>query len=267
MTDGSAYEILHEKDIHGEIQIMKNDEINISGGLRYRVIAIIELVLILGIVIGIPAYLIFIHPEIWYNFKSIEAFELFMKRHEEMSIPIYFGCQMIQVVVTVLPGQVIQIAGGYFYGFFLSMLLSIAGITCGSGIAFMIARMLGQRPVALIFGEQKFLKYKEMLDTKKAHMIIFLLYLIPGFPKDMLAYAAGVSRMRFTTFIVLSMVGRLPSMTMSLLMGGMLERRNYTGAVILAIFVVIICFICFLKRNALMGLADIYYEKLNNKNR
>lgn len=246
---------------------MKNDEIKSADGLKYRIIAIAELVFILGIIIGIPAYLIFIHPEIWHNFKSIEAFEAFMDRHREQSIPIYLGCQIVQVIVTVLPGQVIQIAGGYFYGFFIALLLSVIGITIGSGIAFMIARKLGQRPVAMIFGEQRFIRYKEMLDTKKAHMIIFLLYLIPGLPKDMVAYAAGVSRMNFTMFIVLSMAGRFPSMAASLLMGEMLESRSYIGAVILAVVVAAVCIVCFIKRNALMGLADVYYKRLNKKNK
>lgn len=246
---------------------MKNEEIKSADGLKYRILAIVELLFILGIVIGIPAYLIFIHPEIWHNFKSIEAFEAFMDRHQDKSIPIYIGCQIIQVIVTVLPGQVVQIAGGYFYGFLMALLLSVVGIAIGSGIAFMIARKLGQRPMALIFGEQRFIKYKEMLDTKKAHMIIFLLYLIPGLPKDMVAYAAGVSRMNFTMFIVLSMVGRFPSMAASLLMGEMLESRSYVGAVILAVVVVAICIVCFIKRSALMSLADVYYEKLNKKNK
>lgn len=240
-----------------------NKEIKNAGGFKYKLLAVAELVFILGIIIGIPAYLIFIHPEIWHNFKSIEAFEAFMDRHEKKSIPIYIGCQIIQVIVTVIPGQVIQIAGGYFYGFLMALLLSLTGIAIGSGISFTIARKLGQRPMALIFGEQRFTHYKEMLDTKKAHMIIFLLYLIPGLPKDMVAYAAGVSRMNFTMFIVLSMAGRFPSMAASLLMGSMLESESYIGAVTLAISVVIVCIICFFKRNALMGLADVYYEKLN----
>lgn len=246
---------------------MKNDEIKSAEGLKYRILAIAELVFILGIIIGIPAYMIFIHPEIWHNFKSIEAFEAFMDRHRDQSIPIYLGCQIIQVIVTVLPGQVIQIAGGYFYGFPIALLLSLLGIAVGSSIAFVIARKLGQRPMALIFGEQRFVKYKEMLDTKKAHIIIFLLYLIPGLPKDMVAYAAGVSRMNFTMFLVLSMAGRFPSMAASLLMGEMLESRSYVGAVILAVVVAVVCVACFIKRNALMGLADTYYEKLNKKNK
>lgn len=258
---------LTEKKQYSEVSgANKTDEkIKSADGLKYKLLAIAELIFILGIIIGIPAYLILIHPEIWYNFKSIEAFEAFMDRYEKKSIPIYLGCQIIQVIVTVIPGQVIQIAGGYFYGFLMALILSVIGITIGSGISFMIARKLGQRPMALIFGEQRFMHYKEMLDTKKAHMIIFLLYLIPGLPKDMVAYAAGVSRMNFTIFIVLSMAGRFPSMAASLLMGTMLESESYIGAVVLAVIVVMICIICFLKRNALMGLADVYYEKLSKR--
>lgn len=231
--------------------------------MKNRLLAVLQLIIILGIIIGIPAYLILIHPEIWYNFKSIEAFDAFMERHEEQSIPIYIGCQIVQVIVTVLPGQVIQIAGGYFYGFPVALLLSLIGITIGSCAAFFIARKLGQRPMAMIFGEQRFLKYKKALDTKKAHRIIFLLYLIPGLPKDMVAYAAGVSRMRLTVFLILSMAGRFPSMAASLLMGRMLDTKSYTGAAILAVIVLAVCLVCVVKRKTIMGITDRYFEKYN----
>lgn len=242
-----------------------NETDNASVNIKHRLLAAAQLAVILAIIIGIPLYLIFMNPEMWHNFKSIEAFDAFLERYEEKSIPIYLLCQIVQVVVTVIPGQVIQIAGGYIYGFPLALLLSVSGVAAGSTIGFFIARKLGQRPMAVIFGEEKFMRYKAALDTKRAHKIIFLIYLIPGLPKDMAAYAAGVSAMRYPAFMMLSIMGRLPSMAASLLMGTMLDTESYTGAVILGAAVCLICIMCFIKRKSIMNITDRYYEAMSSK--
>jgi uncharacterized membrane protein YdjX (TVP38/TMEM64 family) len=231
--------------------------------MKYKLMAFIDIIILFALIIGIPLYMILIHPEIWHNFRSIDAFESFMDRHQEQSIPIYVGCQIVQVIVTILPGQVVQIAGGYFYGFLPALVLSLTGIIIGSTVSFFLARKIGKRPMELIFGEQKFNKYREMLNTKKAHKIIFLLYLIPGLPKDMVAYAAGVSKMRFTVFIVLSIVGRFPAMAASLLMGAMLDSESYTGVIILAAAVAVVFIVCIIKKDAILSITDKYYDRLN----
>lgn len=230
---------------------------------RNIAIAIIELIIILTIIIGIPVYIYISQPELVESFKSMEKFEAFMQQYSEESIPIYLVCQIVQVVVTFLPGQVIQVAGGYLYGFFWAMVISLIGITIGSAISFAIARIFGKRPMKMLFGEERFEKYNRLLDTKKAHKIIFILYFIPGLPKDMVAYAAGVSKMQFTAFIIISTAGRIPAMAVSVIFGVMLESHSYTGAVILAVCVAVICIICFIKKDSLIDFSDKYYNRIN----
>lgn len=237
---------------------MKNEKKDSSGrgtfDLRYKVIAIAQIVLLMGLVFGVPALVIYLNPQLWGCFQSVDAFEAFMNQHQEWSILWYLLCQIVQTIVCVLPGQVIQIAGGFFYGFLQALCLSLAGIAIGSTAAFFLARKLGQRPMTLIFGEERFTKYIRLLETKKALKILLLLYLIPGVPKDMLSYAAGVSRIRYTLFMVISLLGRIPAMAASLLMGIFLYEENYTGAAVLAAGVAAVLVILFLNRKKLMKL-------------
>jgi uncharacterized membrane protein YdjX (TVP38/TMEM64 family) len=79
----------------------------------------------------------------------------------------------------------------------------------------------------------------------------------------MVAYAAGVSKMRFTVFIVLSIVGRFPAMAASLLMGAMLDSESYTGVIILAAAVAIVFIVCIIKKDAILSITDKYYDRLN----
>ena len=231
--------------------------------LKYKITAVAELLILLALILGIPAYLILINPQLWHNFTSMDAFEAFMDRHSRESVPIYLACQAVIVIVTILPGQVVQMAGGFIYGFLKALILSMIGVILGSTISFNLARIIGQRPMNLIFGEEKFTKYKDMLDTRQAHRVIFLLYLVPGLPKDMIAYAAGISRIKYPSFMFLSLAGRLPATCASLLMGTLIHSRNITGAVILAAVVGIIVIICIFKRNAIMNFTDKYYDKID----
>ena len=104
--------------------------------------------------------------------------------------------------------------------------------------------------------------YIERLNSKKMYAIVFFLYLIPGIPKDMVSYAAGVSEIKFKPFIIISALGRLPGMIGCLLMGDMMMEENYTGAVIIGVFAVIAFALCIIFRKKIHGLLDKFYEKI-----
>lgn len=229
--------------------------------LKNLIIAVIELILILGIIVGIPLLIYFRNPEIIEHFKSVDALDTAIAKYGRGAIPVYILCQMLQVIVTVIPGQAVQVAGGYMYGFILGLVYTLIGVTAGSFIAFGIARVLGKKPMTLIFGEEKLMRYCDMFNTKRAHIILFVLYFIPGLPKDILAYAAGISNMKTSAFIELSMAGRLLGMMVSLAIGACLRSDSYTWAIILAVTISIAFVICFVKRNALMDYIERRFEK------
>src|SRR5690554_3033320 len=108
-----------------------------------KFISIIKLIILLAIVIGIPAYVYFVHPEFLEQFYTTEGVNLFLERYKTVSIVVYTALQILQIVVSIIPGQFIQFAGGYAYNFWLAYLLSIIGIACGSIIAFYLSRFLG----------------------------------------------------------------------------------------------------------------------------
>ena len=153
------------------------------------------------------------------------------------------------------------------FGFALAVLLSLIGVAIGTTVSFYIARLVGRKPLSVIFGEERFEKYSHIINSKKSHFIIFILYMIPGVPKDILPYAAGVSKMRFLSLLIISLVGRFPAMICSLLMGNFMMNKNYIGMVAVAVFVAVILLLCFIKRNSLNRFMDKYYNSLNDKER
>ncbi|MGE5310534.1 MAG: TVP38/TMEM64 family protein [Nitrospirota bacterium] len=140
--------------------------------------------------------------------------------------------QILQVVFAPIPGEVTGLIGGYLYGPVLGTIYSTVGLTVGSWLAFMLARFLGLPFVEKAVNPEILKKYDYVMEHQGA-IVSFILFLIPGFPKDYLCYIMGLSHMKLWTFLIISTVGRLFG-TMLLSMSGSYVRSNhYVGLLVL----------------------------------
>ena len=226
------------------------------------IISTVKILLLILIVVGIPIYIWFFHGDWIKSFENIDDVVAFLEKYETQSIFVYIGLQIVQIVISIIPGQVFQMAAGYIYGFWPALLFAMTGALLGTTLSFMLAKALGRDFLHIFFGEEKMSYYIERLNSKKMYAIVFFLYLIPGIPKDMVSYAAGVSEIKFKPFIIISALGRLPGMIGCLLMGDMMMEENYTGAVIIGVFAVITFALCIIFRKKIHGLLDKFYEKI-----
>ena len=226
------------------------------------IISTVKILLLILIVVGIPIYIWFFHGDWIKSIENIDDVVAFLEKYETQSIFVYIGLQIVQIVISIIPGQVFQMAAGYIYGFWPALLFAMTGALLGTTLSFMLAKVLGRDFLHIFFGEEKMSYYIERLNSKKMYAIVFFLYLIPGIPKDMVSYAAGVSEIKFKPFIIISALGRLPGMIGCLLMGDMMMEENYTGAVIIGVFAVITFALCIIFRKKIHGLLDKFYEKI-----
>jgi len=227
------------------------------------ILSILKISVLVLIVVGIPAYIYFFHKDWITSFESFEDVVDFLKIYETQSIFVYIGLQILQVVISVLPGQVFQLAAGYLYSFFPALLYALIGAALGTMISFSLARVLGRDFVHLFFGEKNTEYYMQRLNSKRAYTIVFLLYLIPGIPKDMISYVAGISEMKFKPFVMLSVIGRLPGMMGSIMLGSMWNNGHYTGMIILGIVAVIAFVLCIVFHKKINNLIDNVYDKIS----
>lgn len=216
----------------------------------------------LAFIIGVPLYIYLEYPELIGQFRTMESTNDFLARYEGIGIFIYVGLQIIQVLVSIIPGQVVQFAGGYAYGFWLGYLLAILGIGVGTVLSFYLARFLGRDAMHVIFGKERITKFINQLNSKKAFAVILILFVIPGIPKDLIVYAAGVSEFRFRIFFILSLTGRTPALMITIMMGSMLHKGSYFGMIMLGIGAVLAFIFCFLNRHHLTEYTDFIYRKL-----
>lgn len=229
---------------------------------RRVIISAAKIMVLLLIVIGIPLYIWFFHGDWIKSFENIDDVVAFLEKYETQSIFVYIGLQIVQIIISVIPGQVFQMAAGYIYGFWPALLFAMTGAVAGTAISFMLAKVLGRDFLHIFFGEERMTYYIERLNSKKMYAIVFFLYLIPGIPKDMVSYAAGVSEIKFKPFLIISALGRLPGMIGCLLMGYMIMEENYAGAIVIGFFAVVAFFVCIALRKKIQVLLDRFYEKI-----
>lgn len=148
---------------------------------------------------------------------------------------VFMFIQLLQVVVAAIPGEIVQIAGGYIYGTWAGTLYSLVGIVAGSVIVFFVARLLGY-PLVKTFVSQKNLdKFEFMMNNDKSEIAMFLLFLIPGLPKDILTYIAGLTPVKPLRFFIIITIGRFPALLASSIIGSNMQKENYTTVIILSV--------------------------------
>jgi uncharacterized membrane protein YdjX (TVP38/TMEM64 family) len=140
---------------------------------------------------------------------------------------IFVFLQALQIVIFVLPGEITQIAAGWVFGFGWGSALAVAGTIVGSAAAFGLARKFGAPLVHGMAGAATVAKFDKLMASPRFIGSLFLLFLIPGVPKDILCYVAGLSTLRFLPFLVFSTVARLPGILGSSLMGKALYQGDW----------------------------------------
>jgi uncharacterized membrane protein YdjX (TVP38/TMEM64 family) len=140
------------------------------------------------------------------------------------SAGVFVLLQVVQVVAAPIPGEVTGFLGGYVFGKFFGVVLSTIGLTLGSYVAFILARTFG-RPLIEKFIPKGTMQRFDYILHHKAAFLVFLLFLIPGFPKDWLCYILGLGHLSTTEFLVIGGTGRLFG-TILLTLGGSYLRHN-----------------------------------------
>jgi uncharacterized membrane protein YdjX (TVP38/TMEM64 family) len=171
-------------------------------------------------------------------FLSKEKMTIFLNSLGPLSFIGFIFLQASQVIISPIPGEVTGIIGGFLYGKFLGILLSTIGLTIGSWTAFSLSRWLGGPFVEKFVRKETMNRYDYLLHHKGA-FLVFLLFLIPGFPKDLLCYILGLGHLSTKEFLVISTVGRFMG-TVLLTLGGDYIRHHqyYRFSVLLGIAII-----------------------------
>ena len=145
---------------------------------------------------------------------------------------IFIGMMVFQVLIALVPGEPLEIGAGYAFGAAEGTVLCVIGVTVGSIMVFGLVRRFGMRLVEVFFDTGKIKKLKFLQNEKRLDLITFLVFFLPGTPKDLLTYFVGVTDIKLSKFILIVSVARLPSIITSTVGGSALGIGKYELAVI-----------------------------------
>ncbi len=167
------------------------------------------------------------HRQLWAVLSTREHLQQWLAAWGDKAMLVYLGLQVFQIVIFVVPGEVVQVAGGYFFGVTLGSLLAAAGTVIGATICFFLGRLLGRPFLQAFVPAERMEQIERLIGSPRGTITLFLLYLIPGIPKDVLGYVAGVSPVGFVLFIAVSTLGRLPGLVGSAVIGSSAASRRW----------------------------------------
>ncbi len=163
---------------------------------------------------------------------SAEELHTFLEEFGWKGYFILFGLQCLQIIVAFIPGEIIELGAGYAYGAIQGALICMAGVTVSSSIIFLLTKKIGTPMVETFISREKIDQLKFINSETKLKRTIFLLFFIPGTPKDVLTYFVGLTKIRLSEFLGISLIARIPSVISSTICGQYLGKEDYRMAII-----------------------------------
>ena len=165
---------------------------------------------------------------------------------------IFIALQALQVIIAPIPGEVTGILGGFLFGEWLGLLYSTVGLTLGSVAAFGVGRWLGARYVRTLVSPETWNKMGFIVEAEGA-ILCFIIFLIPGLPKDMVCYLFGMSPMPLWIFTLVSTLGRIPGTWVLSAQGAHTAAGNYHEVILLTALALAVALPLYYYRNRIIG--------------
>lgn len=166
---------------------------------------------------------------------------------------IVLGIQILQIVIAFIPGEPIEILAGIIYGTFGGLFVCLVGVSFASTITFTLSKKFGKPLLNKFFGKEKVKVWRWIQDNKKIETVTFVLFFIPGTPKDMLTYVVGLSNIRLSKFIIISSFARIPSMLSSAMVGSTMRKGQWEISITVFVLTGVIGLIGILYKDKLVG--------------
>lgn len=202
---------------------------------------------LVGWLVGVPMVRMAREPE---TFRAwVDGYGVFGKA-------VFVGMVVLQVVVAFIPGEPIELAAGYAFGFWEGSLLTLAGLLLGSALVFALVKRFGVKLVEVFFDRSKIREFSFLKNPKKTRAIALILMTIPGTPKDFLSYFAGLTQLKIGEWLAIVAIGRLPSLITSTVTGAAAGSANYVLSIVMLGVTLVIT-----------AVGAVYYRRISKQQR
>lgn len=208
----------------------------------------------------------------WFLWKKVGIFELdhisdFQTRIDSFGAwgwLVALGIQVLQVIVALIPGEVVEVGCGMAFGTWGGLIICLFGSAIGSAVIFLLVRKFGVKLVEVFVSREKINSLRFLNNERKLKSIIFLVFFTIGTPKDLLTYFAGLTNIKFHEFLIISTIARIPSIISSILVGDKLSEGNFVTSILIFGASAVLGLMGVLAYNKFVDKRQVYKEKKNN---
>lgn len=219
-----------------------------SRGNVLRFAALIAIFMVMALVV------VFLWPSIQQVFEKggIDGVVDLVQGQGSLGMLAMIGVQVGQILVAPIPGEVVEVAAGIIYGCFLGTLLLTIGNIVASTIIFLVVHKLGAPFVQEIVSTKQLNRFYEFEHSGKLSVLTFILFLLPGMPKDTFTYLLALTSMEMKRFLVLTTTARLPVLFATLLVADGYADGNVILPTVILVVLVVVSVVGIVKREPLM---------------
>lgn len=197
-------------------------------------------------------------------FAEEERMRAFLRSLGPWSFAGFIALQTVQVVAAPIPGELTGFLGGFLYGPALGVALSTVGLTLGSLAAFALSRAFGRPFIEKVVDRNTMARFDFLLHHRGA-FLVFLLFLLPGFPKDYLCYIVGLGHLSTVQFLLIAVSGRVLGTVLLTLSGNYLREGRYVELVLVTGVSVVLVLAALVWREALERRFRLLHERLHRR--
>lgn len=186
----------------------------------------------LAVMVGITIYLL---PWI-ISLKDAEgrvALENYIQSKGAYGVLVLLGIQILQVIVAFIPGEPIEVIAGLLYGTLGGYLICTIGMLIGTIGIYYFVKLLGKSFINSFVNAEKLADYKFLHDIKRLEVLTFVLFFIPGTPKDLLTYFMPFTKIKPLTFFVIVTIARIPSIISSTFAGASIGDGKWVQTIVI----------------------------------
>ncbi|MDD3383657.1 MAG: VTT domain-containing protein [Bacilli bacterium] len=196
---------------------------------KWKIILIVlAIIIMVSIAIAVTPFVLSLKDEV-----NQEKFRSFIDSLGIYGPIVVVLIQILQIIVAVIPGEPIEILIGIMYGTWWGLFLCLLGVAIGSTLIFVLVRKFGKKFVDRFVNSEKFENIKFLKDPTRRDSLIFLMFFIPGTPKDILTYFSPFTGIKLHKFLIISTIARIPSIVTSTLLGNKISQGNFATAIII----------------------------------
>ncbi len=200
---------------------------------RKRIIAIASLVITVGVMLVIAYFAVY---RFFADRQTSEGFRNFIEGYGWWGRFVAFGIQFLQVFIAFIPGEFVEVGLGLAFGAVEGTVICFLGLAFASAAVFGLVKRWGIKIAELFVDVEKINSLKFINSEKKLKRFVFLIFLIPGTPKDILTYVVPLTRMKLSEFMIITMIARIPSVVSSTIGGNLFsDGKLFEGVALLLI--------------------------------